>query len=275
MLFARSSTSCYCRVLAMIVLPLLAVSSFAQAPNATGEPQTLRILSYNIHHAEGVDGKLDLERIAEVIRSTQPDIVAVQEVDRLVKRSRAVDQPAELGKLLQMEFVFGDNIELQGGHYGNLLLSRFPIVTSKNHRIPSYDNGEQRGVLDAMLKLPMGNLRVLATHFDHRRDPAERLASIEMVNGLVANSTAPTLFCGDLNAEFDSPVLDRARTHWSLSNKKRLPTIPVGKPERQIDFVLYRPADAWNVQEVQVLDEAIASDHRPILAVLRWNHRTP
>src|SRR5690606_4366306 len=103
------------------------------------EPLRLRVLSYNIHHAEGVDGKLDLERIAEVIRAAKPDLVALQEVDRNARRTGSVDQPAELARLTEMQVVFGSNIELQGGHYGNAVLSRFPIASERNHLLPNVD----------------------------------------------------------------------------------------------------------------------------------------
>ncbi|MEX2025646.1 MAG: endonuclease/exonuclease/phosphatase family protein, partial [Pirellulaceae bacterium] len=59
----------------------------------------LRVLTYNIHHGEGIDGKLDLPRIARVIESVDPDLVALQEVDRRVERTGSVDQPAELARL--------------------------------------------------------------------------------------------------------------------------------------------------------------------------------
>jgi endonuclease/exonuclease/phosphatase family metal-dependent hydrolase len=230
---------------------------------------SLRVLSYNIHHAEGVDARLDLERIARTIQSAKPDIVALQEVDFQVKRSGRVDQPAELARLTEMKSVFGSNIELQGGKYGNALLARGDIIRSENRSLPNVDQGEQRGILDVHLKHQGQTLRILATHFDHRRDPQERLASIDMVNALVTGGTeVPTLLIGDLNAEFASEVLDRARKLWKVANTEPLPTIPVDHPRRQIDFILCYPPERWRVRDVQVLEEATASDHRPIIAAL-------
>src|SRR5687767_4786600 len=100
---------------------LLSVLMIALAADAA-EPLKLRVLSYNIHHAEGVDRKLDVERIGQVILSVKPDLVALQEVDQKVKRSQGIDQPIELARLTKLQVVFGANIELQGGHYGNALL---------------------------------------------------------------------------------------------------------------------------------------------------------
>ena len=71
------------------------------------DPVRLRVLTYNIHHAEGIDRKLDVERIASVITSVNPDIVALQEVDQKVARTKGVDQPAELARLTEMNVAFG------------------------------------------------------------------------------------------------------------------------------------------------------------------------
>jgi endonuclease/exonuclease/phosphatase family metal-dependent hydrolase len=231
----------------------------------------LRVLSYNIHHGEGVDGKLDLERVAGVIRAVEADIVALQEVDQRVRRSRGVDQPAELGWLSGMRAVFGQNIPLEGGGYGNAVLSRLPIVRHKNHPLPNVDAGEQRGVLEIELEPPGDRqpLVILATHLDHRRDDRERLASAKAIGELAsAYLERPMLLIGDLNATPDSAVMAEFHKTWKRANDEILPTIPVARPARQIDYVLLRPAERWRVIEVKVLDEPLASDHRPILAVL-------
>jgi len=253
-------------------LPLwLALVVLAINPLAADEPVRLRVLSYNIHHAEGVDRKLDLERIAAVILSAEPDLVALQEVDRRVARSQSVDQPAELARLTKMHVAFGGNIELQGGQYGNAILSRFPIQSHRNVHLPNFENGEQRGAIVATIAIPglRESLLLLATHLDHRRSDRERVASAEVLNRLVAEQPQrPALLAGDLNDVHGSSTLEELGKQWAHSTPAPLPTIPVTNPARQIDFVLFRPQPRWQVVEVQVLDESVASDHRPILAVL-------
>ena len=235
------------------------------------QPQRLRVLTYNIHHGEGMDRKLDLERIAKVIESAQPDIVALQEVDKTVKRSQSVDQPAELARLTNMQAVFGSNISLQGGEYGNAVLSKYPIRGHKNHKLPNFDAGEQRGVLEVQIEVHglREPLQLLATHLDHRADGRERLASAKAINELVTDDTNKVaVLAGDLNAVPDSNVLKEFTRSWSRTNVDILPTIPVDKPSRQIDYVLVRPRSRWKLIETKVLDEAVASDHRPLLAVV-------
>ncbi len=250
----------------LVVYACTAFPTFAEEPL----PRRLRVLSYNVHHGAGVDGKLDLERVAKVVRSVKPDLVALQEVDQKVRRTNSVDQPAELARLLKMHVVFGANIDLQGGRYGNAVLSRYPIRGHENHRLPNEGGGEQRGVLEAKIAWPgvARPLRLLATHFDHRRDDTERLASAKAVNDLVRRDDHPALLAGDLNDTPDGETLRILSEEWTSTNRERRPTVPVDRPERQIDYVLTRPARCWKVVEVRVLKEAVASDHRPILAVL-------
>lgn len=249
----------------------------AQPPEAaTAEaPQRITVVCYNIHHGEGVDGRLDLERIAAVIRETGADLVSLQEVDQNVSRSENVDQPQAFAKLLEMHVAFGGNIDLQGGSYGNAVLSRFPIVAHKNHWLPNTGGGEQRGTLEVDVELPQGGqLKFLATHLDHRSDPAQRLDSAEFSNHAFAVKTKyPVCLAGDLNAVPDSSVLNVFRKRWTLPDSQNGPTIPVGTPDRKIDYILVgsiAPSSGIQLREVEsrVLDEAVASDHRAILSVL-------
>lgn len=254
---------------------LSAAILFLSVSASAAEPVRLRVLSYNIHHAEGVDRKLDVERIAGVILSVKPDLVMLQEVDRNVKRTGGVDQPAELARLTNMQVTFGANIELQGGQYGNAVLSRFPIVRQENHHLPNVDNGEQRGVLAVEVSIPdvADSLLLFATHFDHRSNDKERVLSAAAVNALVEKSDRPALLTGDLNDVIGSQTLIALDRVWKRSNDEPLPTIPVAQPNRQIDFVLVRPASRWKVIETRVLDEAVASDHRAFLTVLELQPR--
>ena len=247
------------------------IALLSASPAWADQPIRIRVLSYNIHHAAGVDGKLDLERIARVVLSANPDIVALQEVDQGASRSRSVDQPAELSRLTNMQVCFGANIDLQGGRYGNAVLSRFPILHHQNHLLPNMAGGEQRGFIEAEVKLSSSEapLLVLATHFDHRGDPRERVASATAINQLIKKKTGqPALLVGDLNDVSDSETLMRLTSTWTITNATPLPTIPVGKPSRQIDFILFRPADRWRVLKTRVLSQAVASDHRAIVADL-------
>ena len=238
--------------------------------SSNAEPIRLRVLCYNIHHAEGVDGKLDVPRIARVILSVKPDLVALQEMDQKTKRTQKVDQVAELARLTKMKSVFGANIDFQGGHYGNAILSRFPITRHKNHHLPNMDSGEQRGVLESVIKVSKEEgILFMVTHLDHRRPDAERRASAKFINQMIGEQkNIPAILAGDFNDVPSSPTLKELGKLWVRTNSEITPTVPVTKPVRQIDYILVRPKDRWKVVETQVLDEAVASDHRAIFAVI-------
>jgi endonuclease/exonuclease/phosphatase family metal-dependent hydrolase len=238
--------------------------------DSASAPVRLRVLTYNIHHGEGVDGKLDLERIAGVIRAARPDLVALQEVDRRARRTSGVDQSAELARLTGMHVAFGRNVPLEGGEYGNAVLSRRPIKSQKNHSLPSLGPGEKRGLLAVELELAVGKpLLFLSTHLDHRPAEHERELSAEAINTIVANQpTKLAILAGDLNAIPTGSTLAIFKKSWMMANAEPLATSPAVSPRRQIDYVLLRPKGTWKVVDVQVLDESIASDHRPLLAIL-------
>lgn len=247
------------------VLGVLGGSSLSRAEL----PKQLRVLTYNIHHAEGTDGKIDLARVAAVINGAKPDVAAIQEVDQGTARTARLDMPAELARLTGMQHAFARNIDWEGGGYGTLVLTRLPIKGNELHRLPSHYAGEQRGV--QVVELGRGDDTVVfcGTHLDYRPEDHERLASVEKINAVVAPfGDKPMLLAGDLNANPDSKVLEEFGRTWQQANAEPLSTFPSEKPEKQIDYVLVRPAARWKTVEARVLKEPVASDHSPLLVVL-------
>ena len=228
--------------------------------------QQIKILSYNIHHGEGTDGKFDLARIARVIQSVDPDLVAVQEVDVRTRRASGVDQAAELARLTGMHEVFGRTIDHQGGWYGNVLLSRWPVQGFTVQAYPFTPGREARGAIEAVIKIPAA-FRIFATHLDITEK--DRLLAAEWLTKRIAELPAgsPMILAGDFNAAPGSPAFKALSEHWTIDPEIK-PTSPAEKPEKQIDFVVFRPRDRWKVISTRVLDEPVASDHRPILVTL-------
>src|SRR6187401_2798658 len=101
-------------------------------------PREIRVITYNIHHGEGMDKKFGLERIAKLLMAEKPDIVALQEVDQGTKRASGVDQPAEFARLMRMWVVFGRNIPYEGGGYGTAVLTRLPIRSHASVKLKPY-----------------------------------------------------------------------------------------------------------------------------------------
>src|ERR1019366_7899785 len=227
----------------------------------------LVVLTYNIQIGTGMDKKVDLARTAAVIGSVAPDLVALEEVDHKSRR------------LAGMHLIFGkasdrEGIDQNGGDYGNAILSRFPIKSSQNRALPNTPGVERRAVLEVEIDWPRPGgaslpLRFLAAHFDNASE-ADRVASAKALNDLATSKpNMPTIFAGDLNSAPDAEPVKILSQQWSLTSGE-LSTYPANAPRRQINYVFFRPARAWKVVEVKVVDEAMASDHRPVLAILEY-----
>ena len=239
---------------------------------ASSEPVTIRVLTYNIHHGEGLDGETDLARIADVIRNTNADLVALQEVDRGVRRTDGVDQPARLGELTGMAAVFEKNADIQGGDYGNAVLSRYPIERYVNHKLPRMGENEQRGLLEVHVRVNGREVVFFATHVDHQEDDSERLASVDALRGCVAQFKGkPVIVAGDMNARPDGRVIERMDAflnNAAIGSEAETLSFPADSPDRRIDYVFYTEGTGLRAAGCEVIDEPVASDHRPVLATL-------
>ncbi len=118
----------------------------------------IRILTYNIHKAIGNDGKYSLDRIIEILKKSQADIICLQEVDFLVPRSKYEDLAYELALSLGFHYELGLNVYLKKGAYGNAILSRFPIIHSENLNI-TWGIKKRRGCLMTKILLPRDLLK--------------------------------------------------------------------------------------------------------------------
>ncbi len=232
----------------------------------------LRIVSYNIHHAEGTDGKFDLERIAKVIKEQRPDLVAVQEVDVKTRRSSGIDQAAELAKLTGMHYAFGRFMDYRDGEYGQMVLSKFPILMQRNLALPK--GPEPRAALVIDVEVPCGDSKVpmtlVACHF--YATEAERSAQAQRVIEHLKpeiDAGKAIVLAGDLNSTPGSKPMEILTEHWTdptaRIDRRTWPSI---RPRVEIDHILYRPAARFEFVKSKVIVEKVASDHRPVVTVL-------
>ena len=236
-------------------------------PTIPGHAPTLRVLCFNIHHGEGTDGKVDLPRLARAIRAADPDLVALQEVDNRTKRTGRVDQTSELARLTGLIGRFGKQLDYDGGEYGQAVLSRFPIEAGSVHILPGEPDRERRIAFEVRVLADGASIRFVTTHLHHINDNfRERQAS--RLNELYADGDGPVILAGDLNATPESEPIARLREAWKLtSGEHALPTFPSPQPSKTIDYIMIRRPGNLHPASLRVLDEPIASDHRPVLAI--------
>ncbi len=252
-----------------LVTAVVTAGAATQAAAPAALP-ALRVLSYNLHHGEGDDGKLDLPRLAAVITASGADLVALQEVDQKTTRTGGVDQAAELARLTGLRFRYGKAMDYQGGAYGQALLSRWPLEEFTVHALPNPANVEPRIAISATVRPPgRPPLRFIGTHLDATRDDTARWQQARRLNERFGHDSIPTIFAGDFNARPDTRVMKVLGEHFTdASAATPAPTSPAKQPTARIDYVLLRPAGAWRVVSAKVLPEAVASDHRPLLVEL-------
>ncbi len=237
-------------------------------------PLTLRVLTYNIHHGEGTDGRFDLSRLATVMTSVHPDLVALQEVDEGTERTNGVKELSELARLTSLHPTFGKSMDYRGGEYGVAVLSRWPVLQTRNDPLPTPADREPRTALTVEVAVGDGGPHVgfTCTHLDQGRDPENRLAQVRYLNDRLARDDGfAAILAGDLNARPDTPILEELQGRWA--NPPAVdpsPIGPTGRPRLRVDYVLIRPAARWRVIESIIVDEPVASDHRPLLVVLEW-----
>jgi endonuclease/exonuclease/phosphatase family metal-dependent hydrolase len=260
----RHVTAC---LIAASLSILLAACGPDRGGRHTDAADTLRVLAYNIHHGEGMDSVLDLARIAKLIRDLRPDLVALQEVDSVVERTRGVDQAAELGSLTKLHGAFGSFMPYQGGAYGMAILSRLPIARSENFRLP--DGDEPRTALSVIVELPRTGARLRFVGIHLYRTEEERLAQARSLEEQLGSDFLSTVLAGDFNSQPGTAVMEHLASTWDIVEKgEDAFTFPSTAPEREIDFVLLRPADRFEVLSERLIDEPVASDHRPVIVDL-------
>jgi endonuclease/exonuclease/phosphatase family metal-dependent hydrolase len=251
----------------------IAIAAIFGANPSEPEVPVLRIMTYNIHHGEGLDGVLKLERIAAIIRTEKPHVVCLQEVDRNLPRTNHLDFPAIFAEMLGMHAVFEPNYQFAGGDYGNATLTSLEIVESKNQRLPGPEGVEPRGCLRVTVRFDGAEVDIFNTHFGLR--PDERLQQAEAVLGMLTGR--PAILSGDLNETTSAAglrlLLETFTDTAAIAGTADTPTLP-GSP-RRIDYIL--ATGGWHVLSSRVLNTAetrVASDHFPWLAEVRLE-RTP
>ena len=234
----------------------------------------LRVASYNIKHGEGSDNKVDLSRSAALLNNFHADIIGLQEVDNLARRSGKIDQAASLGKQLNMESAFGSFMDYDGGRYGMAILSRFPI--KKQYDIPLPEGLEPRIALACEIELPNKEVIVAVNvHFDYAKNDKVRFEQARHLASVLKKLEFPYVLLGDFNDTPKSKTLRRLSANSLEAEKPKSDqfTFSSTDPRKEIDFIFAAPANRWKNLQCLVFDGPKTSDHRPVLAVFELENR--
>ncbi len=226
----------------------------------------MQVLTYNIAGNRGRNRPDYLERIAELILSTDADAVGLQEV---------VHHPGEVHPELILARLTGMHVQFLAAHHtrhrvlGNAVLTRETITGARAYQLPGRFP-EPRMVLEAITEVNGRQVSIFNTHLVHlslagrgirRRQAAE-------VARLMSECPNPHVLVGDLNASPHAHELHSVRKLSARHDHHHgLRSWPAHRPMIQYDHIW--PGPGWEIEQIHTLDPHV-SDHRPVFARLKW-----
>lgn len=224
-------------------------------------------MTYNIQGHAAVRRADHLTRIAEVIESEKPDVVCLQEV-HCRTRNVVVDQGEELARLTRLRLAFGRSCAMNGGDYGNGVLTRGEVDASEVCELPG--RGEPRSLMRSDLTVDGIPLSIFVTHLSAwgRLRRSERLEQIAKVGDVTAAAARPHVLAGDFNVSPSAVEIRKLLAHGHLkpSDAMRQPTFPLMR--QRLDYVFCDPR--WSVGRSEVVRRG-PSDHWPLVVELQLN----
>ncbi|MBB4039443.1 endonuclease/exonuclease/phosphatase family metal-dependent hydrolase [Microvirga flocculans] len=246
--------------------------------------RSLRILTYNVHRWLGTDRQISPGRIAEVIASCDPDVVALQEVRVGRVRAGEIDQAAAVASTLGMDLHFQPTIRILGEQYGIAVLSRHSSRLIRSERLPTQSakpSFEKRSALWVAVEVDGQTIQVVNAHLSlrsgERRTQAAALVGPDWMGH--PDCADPAVLLGDFNAP------PYSRSYRMLANRLRDAQLSNSHGEPQPTFHTRAPVlrldHVFVTKSIEVLDAGpvrnrltrIASDHFPLLAELRVRKR--
>jgi len=244
-----------------------------------GEEVPVRVMSFNIHHGEGTDAVLDLDRIADVIRSSNADIVGLQEVDNHFRdRSNFEDQAKLLAGKLGMQYAYGANLDQDPYHpgeprrqYGTAVLSKYPILESQNYYLSSFGL-EQRGLLETRINVKGNQIYFYTTHLG---TVEQRQTQVEEILAITGKHDGTKIITGDFNSVPSSvPIQMMTSMYQNGFAGMTVHTAPADKPTVQFDYI-FTSGDVFLTDPHTVTVNPVASDHLPVAGTVVLKREAP
>jgi endonuclease/exonuclease/phosphatase family metal-dependent hydrolase len=242
--------------------------------------ERLRVLTYNVHACKGRDRVRSPLRIAEVIASAAPDIVALQELDVRRLRSARLDQAELIARKLGMDFHFSPAMRVMEEEFGDAILTALPMRLVKAAALPGIRfpvRLESRGALWAEIQVGRARVQMMTTHLGLvRRERRNQVGALTGEDWLKhAYCSGPTILAGDFNFLSRSQTYARITSHLQdvqllASSQQSAATFPARYPRFRIDYIFASPEiEVERVEAIRTSATQMASDHLPVVADLR------
>ena len=241
----------------LCIATLLATNNATYCQTAT-QTNHLRIASYNIRHGEGMDEHLDYSRTAARLEKIAADVVAVQEVDSMTRRTNNTYSLGDIASRTGYVASFAPAISFDGGKYGIGILSRKRPLRTASYALPGREEAR------TLLVAEFDDYVFACTHLSLNDD--DRMASLPTIERIADSYDKPFIIAGDWNSHPDSPFIKALSEKFKICSRK-LPSYPADKPDECLDYiVVYTKHCHTTTRDAQVVEDTVTSDHRPIYA---------
>lgn len=234
--------------------------------------QTLKVLTFNIHNGINLYGKYNLGEIIEFLRKFKPDLAGFQEVSRFWSlKTNYQDMVSLLGEELGMYPLFSATLNYNKGCFGNLILSKFPIINFWNQMLPG--NLEPRNFLAVQALVGGARINFLTTHLG--LSDSERLAQAGKIVDFGSKLGEPLIITGDFNQGPNSPEVALIKRHWIKHDPyppKGTLRLSNGQLGPEIDMIF--TGENLALKSIKVYENEL-SDHLPVGGIFEmdcpWN----
>jgi endonuclease/exonuclease/phosphatase family metal-dependent hydrolase len=229
--------------------------------------KSIKLMTFNIHGGIARDGLRDVIRIVQLLDEMDIDIAVFQEVETRTSRGGCNEDITTLAGTNRPHHVFAPSIIQHDGWYGNLIVSKYPVIRGIVHNLETTVQYEPRNAVDALIETPLGKIRVIGTHLSlslfERRSEARNL--LRLMDAVEEKEKNPILLMGDINEwQVPSKLLKFLDSH--LIPIACRPTFPSWMPFLKLDRVWYH-GDSLNVSARTLSTKRVSklSDHLPIV----------
>lgn len=223
--------------------------------------------TYNVHKCVGMDLRHDPERVAAVVREIDSDLIGLQEVDNRSGGRRLSAQMEYIARATGYNALPGPTIRRSDGHYGNVLLTRWPILESREIELNVHGR-EPRGAIDALVRVRSNEIRIIVAHLGLAA--AERWYQVCRLAAVIrAKRSGLLILLGDMNEWYPkSRGLDLL--HRYMGKSPTIPSYPAWCPFLSLDRIWVRPrASLIRIKTHATSISRIASDHLPVIAEIK------
>ena len=243
------------RNLIVCVLFSMTASFFACQPKV----HDTRLMTYNVRNCRGMDDLLSFEHVAEIVKKENPDVVAIQELDSMTKRSNGVYVLGELARLTGMHDTYSPAIDFDGGKYGVGMLSKEKPLQVYHRALPG------REELRTLLIAEFNDYVCCCTHLSLTEE--DRFASIAIITEELGRFKKPVFIAGDWNDEPNSEFIQQMQKNFNLISTVNQFTFPADTPNMTIDYIAvsqFVPV-SFKKRDSYVIEAPVESDHRPVM----------